>query len=282
MKKIKILVLATLATLFLVACYNIRIKEHKDWQKFFDEANAEGCFEYVDNNKEIAHYYNLEYCSERYIPGKTFHILLATKALDQGLAPDELYTITWKDNNDSNSQEKSMTLSDAFQSNNATYFKLLAQKLGYDNVKQSLDTIKYGNNTIDSNNNFWQNGMLLISPDEQVGFIKKLYHSELPYSERAQRIVKNMMLKEKGENYSLHYIASFNKTNTKSIFWIVGYVEKINILKHIETKEDQYIPHPYFFTLAFSPKNAISNVEELGEKLLSQLLKASELENDKK
>ncbi len=283
MRKIKLLIFTIIATMLVTACYDVRIKQHKEWQQYFDEAGVEGCFEYFDNNKELAHYYNLDYCSERQIPGNTFNILLSTLVLDKGLAPDELYTLTWKYNNtEETQQEKSLTLAEAFKSGSIDYFKMLSDKIGLDEVKHTLDTVQYGNNTVDSSNNFWQNGTLLISPDEQVGFIKRLYHSELPFSERAQRITINMMQQEKDEYYALHYITSLNTTNNKPVYWIVGFIEKINVLKHIETKEDQYIPHPYFFTLAINAKDKNVDLDIAGKTILSKIMKEKNLDNIKK
>jgi len=64
-------------------------------------------------------------------------------------------------------------------------------------MQHYLDTVKYGNMKMAGRiDNFWLNDSLQISPDEEMGFLKKLYFTELPVSERSQRIVKTMMLQE--------------------------------------------------------------------------------------
>jgi beta-lactamase class D len=97
--------------------------------------------------------------------------------------------------------------------------------------------LQYGNkkigNAIDS---FWLNNSLLVTPDEQLGLVKKLYFGQLPFQKRTQEIVKQVMLQKANSQYAISYKTGLGyKKNGQGIAWVVGWIE--------ENK------HPYFFVL---------------------------------
>ncbi len=100
---------------------------------------------------------------------------------------------------------------------------------------------------------FWLNDSLQISADEQAGFVKRLYFAELPVSERSQRIVKNMMLQETTPNYKLYYKTGTGLANGKYIYWVTGFIERIQHGKEMKgsmNKVDER-NYPYFFSQNF-------------------------------
>ncbi len=265
-----------IATLF-TSCSDVRIKEHDEWKKYFDEYGVDGCFEVYDNNKETAHYYNKERCAERLSPASTFKIFNSLVGLETAVAPDEQFVIKWDGvkrwNDDWN---KDLTMAQAFKVSAVPYYQELARRIGRERMQHYLDTVKYGNMKIgDSLDRFWLNNTLLISADEQVGFIKRLYHGELPFSERTQRIVKSMMLQKQTDDYRLCYKTGWNNSKAENILWVVGYVEKIERLKNIETGKIDAIPHPYFFALNFSTTDTTKDWKILRLALLQKLLDAN-------
>lgn len=74
--------------------------------------------------------------------------------------------------------------------------------------------------------NFWIDGSLRISANEQVAFLKAFYNGQLPVSKRTTEIVKDILELEKTPTYRLSA-----KTGGGSISegvyigWFVGYVE---------------------------------------------------------
>ena len=145
-------------------------------------------------------------------------------------------------------------------------------------MQHYLDTANYGNRTIGGSiDSFWINNSLQISADEQVGFIKRLYHGELPFSERSQRIVRGMMLQKESNNYKLYYKTGWNDANHSNLLWIVGYVEKSEELKNVETGKLEQIPHPYFCALNFTTTDTTRDLRKLRLELLQQLLDANDI-----
>jgi beta-lactamase class D len=269
------LLILTIAT----SCSDIRIKEHPEWKSYFDKYKVEGCFEVYDNNKEMAHYYNKERCAERMSPASTFKIFNSLVGLETAVAPDEQLVIKWDGvkrwNEDWN---QDLTMQKAFKVSALPYYQELARRIGRERMQHYLDTVQYGNKTIGTAvDSFWINNQLRISADEQVGFIKRLYHTELPFSERTQRIVRSMMLQKEATNYKLYYKTGWSTAGQKDLLWIVGYVEKIQVLKNVETGKMDHIPHPYFFALNFSTSDTTKDLLQLRMDLLQDLLNANDI-----
>ena len=142
----------------------------------------------------------------------------------------------------------------AFRRSCVNYYQEIARRIGKPQMQHYLDTVKYGNTTIgNAVDKFWLDSSLLISPDEQVGFVKRLYFNELPFSERSQRIVRSMMLWEDQPGYKLYYKTGTGQAGDKYIYWIVGFAERIENVK--EPKESMNKSnermYPYFFAQNF-------------------------------
>lgn len=255
------LVVALLAVVALASCTQSRIKEHTEWGKYFEAQGIKNaCFMLRDNNHETVHYLNKERCTQRFMPASTFKIFNSLVALETGIAPDDQYIIRWDSvvrwNADWN---KDMNMREAFKVSNVAYYQELARRIGRTDMQHYLDSAKYGNMKIGpAIDQFWLNDTLQISPDEQVGMMKKLYFDELPFSQRSQRIVRSMMLHEQNPGFKLYYktgtgILDDKKNGYRRILWVVGFTERIVQVKEAKesmNKSDQRV-YPYFFAENF-------------------------------
>ena len=207
-----------------------------------------------DNNHESIHYYNKERCTQRFLPASTFKIFNSLVALETAIAPDDQLVIKWDSVTRNPEWDKDMNMREAFKVSNISYYQELARRIGPSKMQHYLDTVKYGNMKMGGRiDNFWLNDSLQITADEQVGFLKKLYFTELPISERSQRIVKTMMLQEQTPGYNLYYKTGTGHVGDKYIYWIVGFSERIDHVK--EPKESMnksdFRYYPYFFAQNF-------------------------------
>jgi beta-lactamase class D len=123
-----------------------------------------------------------------------------------------------------------------------------------------LDTLAYGTKKIRGPvDSFWLNNSLKITPDEELGLVKKLYFNELPFHRLNQEIVKKAMLFEDKPEYRLSYKTGLGKKeNGNPLAWVVGYIE--------ENK------HPYFFVLNMESKNKDADLFDLRLKILKSML----------
>jgi beta-lactamase class D len=105
-------------------------------------------------------------------------------------------------------------------------------------------------------NEFWKDGSLTITADEQLGLIKRAFFKELPFQKRSQEIFKKMILKEDNSNYKLSYLTASDATTNNT--WVIGYEEENT--------------HIYFFVLHTTSKTAAAtnNSVALLKKILLQ------------
>lgn len=243
------------AAISITSCRKARIHEHKDWGKFYEAYGIKNaCIMIRDNNHEAVHYYNQERCMQRMLPASTFKIFNSLVALETAVAPDEQYIVRW-DSVKMQREEcnKDMTMREAFRLSCINYYREIARRIGKAQMQHYLDTVKYGNMKMSAIDSFWVDNSLQVSADEQVGFVKRLYFNELPFSERTQRIVRSMMLWEDEPGYKLYYKTGTGEIDGKYIYWIVGYSERIVKVK--EPKESMNKSnermYPYFFAQNF-------------------------------
>lgn len=79
------------------------------------------------------------------------------------------------------------------------FFQRMAPKIGAARAKEWLGKFDYGNrDTSGPIANYWVNGTLRISPDEQLSFLKKFYDATLPVSKVSMEQVKGAMFQAPG------------------------------------------------------------------------------------
>ncbi len=248
-------ILGCIAVIFLSACAKSRIKEHSEWKKYFEDKGIKNaCFELRDNNHESIHFYNRDRCSERMLPASTFKIFISLVALELAVAPDDQLVIKWDSVQRRPEWDKDMNLREALKVSSEPYFKELIRRIGPAKMQHFLDTVKYGNMQMSGKlDEVWTNNSLQVTPDEELGMLKKMYFFELPFAERTQRIVKTMMLQEETPAYNLYYKTGTGKVNDKYIYWIVGFAEKIEHVKEPEgsMNKSDFRNYPYFFAQNF-------------------------------
>ncbi len=245
-----------LSVILLSSCAETRITDHEEWgAKYAKYGIKDACFILRDNNHESIHYYNKERCIKRFLPASTFKIFNSLIALETAVAPDERLMIRWDSTNKSRpSCDSNMTMNDAFRESCLWYYQEIARRIGAARMQHYLDTIKYGNmNMAGGLDKFWLIDSLQISADEQAGFVKRLYFAELPVSERSQRIVKNMMLREETPGYRLFYKTGTGQIGDKYIYWVTGFIERIERVKEHKNSMNKANErdYPYFFSQNF-------------------------------
>jgi len=250
------LVFVAIIGMMVASCAKTRIIEHKDWGAKYEQYGIkDACFILRDNNHEAVHYYNLNRCSERYLPASTFKIFNSLVALETGVAPDERLLIKWDSTKAARAEcRKDMDMSEAMKLSCVWYYQEVARRIGAGRMQLYLDTMNYGNRNMGGSiDMFWLNDSLKISADEEAGFVKRLYFAELPVSERSQRIVKNIMLREETPKYKLYYKTGTGEYNGKNIYWVTGFVERIEHVKEPKgsMNKTDIRTYPYFFSQNF-------------------------------
>jgi beta-lactamase class D len=153
---------------------------------------------------------------------------------------------------------------EAFAVSAVPWYQELARRIGKDTMQHWLDTLGYarshGKPVIKNNlDTFWLDNSVKVTADEQLGLVKKLYFSQLPFQPRSQRIVKNMMLREDNANYKLSYKTGWGQTDKgHALGWLIGWIEENR--------------HPYFFVLQVESADPNYNMKDVRLQILKQIL----------
>jgi len=230
------------AAIFIVlvyACNPNNVKNDTAIAQLMDSAGMQGNFALLENGTEQFTIHNLSnYKDSAAAPLNTFFIIPVLIGLDKGIV---------------NYHDTLLNLNDSAQ-----LYKAIIAKIGRQQILKVLDSLHYGKGIASADStHFWEDGSLVITPDEQLGLIKKIYFKELFFQKKSQEKIKKMILMEDNSNYRLSYITGIDTTAGKNTAWVLGYVE-----------ENQ---HPYFFVLN-TKANTSTNLTDNNINLLKKIL----------
>ena len=263
--------LSILFIFLLIACAKTRIHEHDEFGKIFKEHGINtGCFIVRDHTHDALYFFNKEQCLRRFLPASTFKIFNSLVSLETAVAADDQLVIKWDSVVRRTEWDKDMNMREAFKTSCLPYYQELARRIGKERFQFYLDTTRYGNKNCGGKiDEFWLTDSLKITADEQVGFLKKLYFDELPFAERTQRIVRSLMLREDKPEYKLYYKTGTGVMADSTIYWIVGYAEKIEHIKeHANSMNKSDVRnYPFFFAQNFVLPNSDTSKNWFDERL---------------
>ncbi len=249
--------------ILLSSCSVNKAKIDNSFKKYFDSAKVDGCFSLFNNAAGSVTVYNMKLDTQRVLPASTFKIVNSLIGLETGRIVDEKMVIRWDGIKRWNENwNRDLTMEQAFKVSAVPYYQEVARRIGRDTMQHWIDTLQYGNTNISGPiDSFWLNNTLKISPDEQLGLVKKLYFDQLPFQKRAQQIVRNVMLMEDNTQYKLSYKTGLGFDEMQNLIgWVVGWIEENR--------------HVYFFvTLIKTPdKNADERLRlSITKSILKQL-----------
>jgi beta-lactamase class D len=217
------------STIFLSACSLKKATIDNDLKQYFDAKNVDGCFTMMDNSTGGITVYNMAMDTTRVTPASTFKIVNSLIGLETGRITDEKMVIKWDGVKRWKEEwNKDLTMTEAFKVSSVPYYQEVARRIGRDTMKRWIDSISYGNKNIEGRiDTFWLNNVLKISPDEQIGLLKRLYFDQLPFRKSTQQQVRDVMLQEDNTSYKLSYKTGwgFDEKNN-ALGWLVGWVEE--------------------------------------------------------
>jgi beta-lactamase class D len=258
--KLKNSVVLFLITLFLAACSSSNIKQRKDWGKYFEENQADGCFMFHNISTGQFEVYNLGEAQQRYLPAGTFLIMVAMAGLETGVISDTNMVLRPDTSASSKMFLSDLTMAEAFRTVNIPWFQEIARRIGRSKMEYWIDSVYYGNKVISTEmDSFWLNNTLKISPDEQVGLLQRMYYGKLAFQPRSQRLVRKLMIKKYSHNDTLCYQTGFGQGKDQQIGWIIGWYKKND--------------HPYFFALLTRTPDPKEDLQKKSFNILNSVLK---------
>ncbi len=263
---------ALLMTLLLsIGCSPNNVKKDDSLKVFFEEAKAEGSFALLDNGTGEFTIYNLPwYRDSLFLPASTFKIVNSLIGLQTGVISSDSMVIPWDGvRRFVDDWNRDLTMYEAFRVSALPYYQEVARRIGKDSMEVWLNRLQYGARTekdtirissaIDS---FWLDNSIQVTPDQQLGLVKRLYFDQLPFFKVHQETVKRAMKMEDTPAYRLAYKtgwSGWDQRTQRHLGWVVGWIE--------ENK------HPYFFVLSLQSNDPEFDMYKTRMIILKNILK---------
>lgn len=222
------------ATLLAIATFALSVRageivEAPELASAFTERNTRGTFVDYDMQRERMTVVDRRRAETRFQPASTFKIPNALIALDLGVVRDADEVFVYKGEKRAFREwERDLTLAEAMRLSAVPVFQEIARRTGLERMRTRVGDLGYGNRQIGTVvDRFWLDGPLAISAFEQVDFLARFVRAQLPVSERARTITRDLIRQDSGDGWTL-----FAKTGTMArdgravIGWWVGWVER--------------------------------------------------------
>lgn len=199
--------------------------ERPDWKTHFDNANASGTIVVVDEraSSRASFVYDAVRANTRYSPASTFKIPHTLFALQHGAVRDEFQVFPWDGvQRTFSGHNQDQDLRSAMRLSALWVYQGFARQIGERQARAYLRSAGYGNaDPTTPRGDYWVDGNLRISAQEQVAFLQKLHRNRLPFAVEHQRLVKDLLVVQADHDWILRA-----KTGWEGRYgWWVGWVE---------------------------------------------------------
>lgn len=198
-------------------------------QTILDSHSLEGAVLIYDVKQKSYYSNNFPHTKQGYLPASTFKIPNSIIGLETGILSDENHLFPWDGTaRRLKSWEKDLTLAEAFHASCVPCYRELARKVGLKKMQEWTNKLGFGQMVVteETLDLFWLDSPSRISQSEQIDFLSRFYHQELPISQRTYEIMKQMIVREKTAEYQLSGKTGLAIRSEEWIGWFVGYVEK--------------------------------------------------------
>ncbi len=225
-----------------------------------------GCFLLMDLDSGQVTRVNPEKCARRLVPASTFKVPHALIALETGVLEDAREVRKWDGMERAvKSWNQDQTLDTAMRHSTVWFFQGTAKQIGPERMKEWLGRLRYGNQDSSGDiTRFWLQGPLLVSGDEQLDFLARLYRDELPVSERSRDIVKGTLVQRADtvgntrgdialfgpwkDGAVLSCKTGFAQLSDGDVTWLVGHVQapgrRYVFVSNVESRTRQRADRP--------------------------------------
>ena len=197
----------------------------QDLNKLISDSGVKGSITLYDYNNQKWIFSDKKDAKRRTLPASTFKIINSLIGIEEGAVNDENEIIKWDGVTRSHEDwNKDCDMKTAYKISNVPFYQEIARRVGREKYNHYLKACKYGNKKIgDKVDYFWLDGSLRIDPVNQINFLKNLYEEKLPFSKRTFDIVKNIMINEQNEQYTLYAKTGTSDIEGRDLAWWVGY-----------------------------------------------------------
>lgn len=199
----------------------------KEFQAILASKQLNGAILILDDSLKVYYSNDFEWAHKGQLPASTFKIPNSIIGLEAGVVNDSTIFKWDGQKRFLASWEEDLNLAQAFQRSCVPCYQEVARNIGSKRMNEWLDKLNYQSMVVteDSIDTFWLRGNSRISPMEQIDFLRRLAKKELPISERTYTKMRDIMVLESNEKYTLRGKTGWS-TDGKDNGWFVGFLEK--------------------------------------------------------
>jgi beta-lactamase class D len=179
----------------------------------------------LDGQEVMVH--NAERARQRLPVASTFKVFNSLIALEEGAISGIDEVLPWDGRQHAYADwNRDQTLSSAFAVSCVWCYQQLAERIGAERYRVHLARADYGElQEPFVTAEFWLDGSLKISAEEQVRFLRQVIERRLPYRPETYDGLRAIMLADQGTDFRLYAKTGWAARATPQIGWYVGYVE---------------------------------------------------------
>ena len=204
------------------------IKENKNWKEIFTAAGVTGGIYIYDLQKNKFTIYDRARMDTSFVPASTSKIFHSLIFLDSGAVKDENEIIKWDGVRRRIPEwNQDHSLKSALKVSAAWFYVEASKRAGRETMQKYYDAANYGNRSTDGfGDAYWVKGKLRLTPRQQIEFLVKFYENRLPFSPRVLALVKEMLVYEKTDKYTVRGKTGWSDDFDPQVGWWIGYVER--------------------------------------------------------
>ena len=219
-KKIKLLLS------FFLLFNTFLFSKNLELEKIFKDNKVNGTIVIESLNTKKRYIYNDNRADSFLSPASTFKIPHTLIALNEGIINKNSVILWDKKIREIDSWNQNQTLQTAFKNSCVWCYKEFTSKISVEKYKEYLKAIDYGNKKTGKDiSDFWLDGSLQITTYGQMKFLKRLYENDLPFKIEDMDLVKEIMIEEQNEEYTLRSKTGWSTSLKSQSGWYIGYVE---------------------------------------------------------
>ena len=204
--------------------------ERAEWGHAFAREGVVGTIAVHKIGSDRIDVFNADRAEVPKTPASTFKILNSLIILETGVLADVETKVPW------DAQDRGIpvwnqdhSLRSGIQVSAVWLYQQMAREVGSEQMSDWVSRADYGNADISGGiDQFWLSGALRISALQQIDFLSRLVEGELPFSGQVVAAVRDILVRESGDNWAWSHKTGTSLSSTPDLGWLVGIAENAN------------------------------------------------------
>lgn len=204
--------------------------DHPEWRGEFGNRGVVGTALVFDESANRYFVFDRRRAETGFRPASTFKVFNALVGIETGAVADEFEVYPWDRKPHENPKwNRDTDLAGGMRNSTLWFYQAMARRIGVARMQEWVDKAGYGNRDIGGGiDQFWLSGKLRISAVQQIDFLRRLAAGTLPFSPRAQEVVRRITAIEVAPGYVLHGKTGWcgNEGGQPDTGWFIGWLER--------------------------------------------------------